>query len=63
MVIGMGTVAILAYVWLAWESVQTNLATLLILPADTYDMPFMQAVERVWRPVLRPLAVTDRFCR
>ncbi|MEM8948500.1 MAG: EscU/YscU/HrcU family type III secretion system export apparatus switch protein [Pseudomonadota bacterium] len=49
MVIGMGTVAILAYVWLAWESIQTNLATLLILPTDTYDMPFMQAVDRIWR--------------
>jgi type III secretion protein U len=48
MVIGMGTVAILAYVWLAWDRIQTNLMTLLILPADTYDMPFLQAVERVW---------------
>ncbi|MEM7042323.1 MAG: EscU/YscU/HrcU family type III secretion system export apparatus switch protein [Pseudomonadota bacterium] len=48
MVIGTGTVAILAYIWLAWDRVQANLATLLILPADAYDMPFMQAVERVW---------------
>ena len=48
MVIGAGTVAILAYVWLAWDSLQINLTTLLILPADTYDMPFLQAVDRVW---------------
>ncbi|MGI9420092.1 MAG: EscU/YscU/HrcU family type III secretion system export apparatus switch protein [Geminicoccaceae bacterium] len=48
MVLGTGTVAILAYIWLAWDRVQTNLATLLILPADTYDMPFLQAVNRVW---------------
>lgn len=47
MVIGMGTVAILAYVWLAWDSIQANLLTLLILPADTYDMPFLLAVDRV----------------
>ncbi len=47
MVIGTGTVAILAYIWLAWDKVRTNLATLLILPADTYDMPFLQAAERV----------------
>jgi len=47
MVIGMDTVAILAYVWLAWDKVKTNLATLLILPADAYDMPFLQAVNRV----------------
>lgn len=48
MVIGMGTVAILAYVWLAWDRIQANLLTLLILPADIYDMPFLQAVEQVW---------------
>ncbi len=47
MVIGMGTVAILAYVWLAWESVQVDLITLLLLPADTYQMPFLKAVEHV----------------
>jgi type III secretion protein U len=47
MVIGTGTVAILAYVWLAWDRIQTNLLTLLILPTDTYDMPFLQAVDRV----------------
>ncbi len=47
MVIGMGTVAILAYVWLAWDRIQSNLLTLLVLPTDTYDMPFLQAVERV----------------
>ena len=47
MVIGMGTVAILAYVWLTWESVQVDLITLLLLPADTYQMPFLKAVERV----------------
>ncbi len=47
MVIGTGTVAILAYIWLAWDKVKTNLAALLILPADAYDIPFLQAVERV----------------
>lgn len=47
MVIGTGTVAILAYVWLAWDRVQENLMALLILPADVYDMPFLKAVERV----------------
>ena len=47
MVIGTGTVAILAYVWLAWDNLQTQFATLLILPADSYDMPFLQAAERV----------------
>ena len=57
MVIGMGTVAILAYVWLAWDKVKTNLAALLILPADTYDMPFLQAVEQVARRAFE-LAVT-----
>ncbi|MGI9510214.1 MAG: EscU/YscU/HrcU family type III secretion system export apparatus switch protein [Geminicoccaceae bacterium] len=47
MVIGTGTVAILAYVWLAWDKVKTNLTALLILPADVYDMPFLQAVDQV----------------
>ncbi len=48
MVIGTGTVAILAYIWLVWDKLKTDLATLLILPANTYDMPFLQAVEQVW---------------
>ena len=47
MVIGMGTVVILAYVWLVWDKLQTTFMALLIMPADTYDMPFMQAVKRV----------------
>ncbi|NJO38870.1 MAG: translocation protein in type III secretion system, RhcU [Rhizobiales bacterium] len=47
MVIGTGTVAILAYVWLAWDRLQDNMIALLILPADVYDMPFLKAVERV----------------
>ena len=47
MVIGMGTVAILAYIWLVWENVQADLVTLLLLPADIYELPFLQAVERM----------------
>jgi len=47
MVTGMGTVAILAYVWLAWDNLQAKFATLLIIPADSYDMPFLQAAENV----------------
>lgn len=47
MVIGMGTVAILAYIWLAWDLLQSNFIALLVLPSDVYDMPFLKAVERV----------------
>lgn len=47
MVIGVGTVAILLYMMLGWDRLQTSLAALLLLPNDTYDMPFLQAVDRV----------------
>jgi type III secretion protein U len=58
MVIGTGTVAILAYMWLAWERIQTDLATLLILPADSYDMPFLQAAERVMSKAFELAVIT-----
>lgn len=47
MVIGVGTVAILLYLWLGWDRLQTSLTALLVLPHDTYAMPFLQAVDRV----------------
>ena len=47
MVIGVGTVATLVYLWLAWDSLQSSMAALLLLPHDIYDMPFMKAADRV----------------
>ena len=47
MVIGTGTVATLAYLWLAWDNLQAKFATLLIIPAESYGMPFIQAAEQV----------------
>lgn len=47
MVIGVGTVAILLYLWLGWDRLQSSLAALLLLPHDAYDMPFMEAADRV----------------
>jgi len=47
MVIGTGTVAILAYVWFAWDGIQTRLIALLTLPANSYDLAFLQAVRQV----------------
>lgn len=48
MVIGTGTVAILIYMFLSWDRIQSTMAALLILPSDTYDMPFLQAADRVF---------------
>ena len=47
MVISVGTVAILLYIWLGWDRLQNSLTALLVLPHNTYDMPFMEAVDRV----------------
>jgi len=47
MVIGVGTVAILIYLWIGWDRLQSSFISLLVLPHDTYGMPFLQAVDRV----------------
>jgi type III secretion protein U len=47
MVIGVGTVAVMIYMWLAWDLLQARLAALLLLPHDIYEMPFMKAADRV----------------
>ncbi len=47
MVIGIGTVSILLYVWLGWDRLEKSLTALILLPRDAYDMPFLQAADRV----------------
>lgn len=58
MVIGVGTVATLAYLWIGWDRLQNSLTSLILLPHDTYNMPFMQAVDRVVGSALDLAALT-----
>jgi len=58
MVIGVGTVATLIYLWLAWDTLQASLAALLLLPHDTYSMPFMKAADRVMGNAFNLAAMT-----
>ena len=49
MVIGVVTVLAIIYLWLGWEHLQDSLTALLILPQDIYEVPFMEAADRVMR--------------